>query len=77
MTYAQLTSMSTSERLSRFDLEIHKVGHQECLTVDRYIDMSARFVLKRYIFAFNWSNQSVSQLVSGRVHVWCGPPHHP
>jgi hypothetical protein len=26
--------MSASERLSRLDLEIHKVGHQERLTVD-------------------------------------------
>jgi hypothetical protein len=26
--------MSTSERLSRLDLEIHEVGHQERLAVD-------------------------------------------
>jgi hypothetical protein len=26
--------MSTSERLSRFDLDIHEVGHQERLIVD-------------------------------------------
>jgi hypothetical protein len=28
------TSMSISERLSRLDLEIYEVGHQERLTVD-------------------------------------------
>jgi hypothetical protein len=27
--------MSASERLSRLDLEIHEVGHQECIAVDR------------------------------------------
>jgi hypothetical protein len=26
--------MSTFERLSRLDLKIHEVGHQECLAVD-------------------------------------------
>jgi hypothetical protein len=33
-THAHPTPMSTSERLSRLDLEIHEVGHQERLTVD-------------------------------------------
>jgi hypothetical protein len=33
-TYTHHTLMSNSERLSRFDLEIHKVDHQECFTVD-------------------------------------------
>jgi hypothetical protein len=33
-THAHPTSMSTSERLSRLDLEIYEVGHQERLTVD-------------------------------------------
>jgi hypothetical protein len=33
-THAYPTPMSTSERLSRFDLEIHEIGHQERLTVD-------------------------------------------
>jgi hypothetical protein len=33
-THTHLTSMSTFERLSRFDLEIHEVGHQERLAVD-------------------------------------------
>jgi hypothetical protein len=33
-TYAHPTLMSTSKRLSRLNFEIHKVGHQECLTVD-------------------------------------------
>jgi hypothetical protein len=32
--YAHSTPMSTSERLSRFDLEIHKIGYQERLAVD-------------------------------------------
>jgi hypothetical protein len=32
--YVHLTSINTSERLNRLDFEIHKVGHQECLTVD-------------------------------------------
>jgi hypothetical protein len=32
--HAQLTPMSTSERLSRFDFEIYEVGHQERLAVD-------------------------------------------
>jgi hypothetical protein len=32
--YAHPTFMSTCERLGRLDLEIHKVGHQECLAVD-------------------------------------------
>jgi hypothetical protein len=29
--------MSTSERLSQFDIEIHEVGHQERLTVNENI----------------------------------------
>jgi hypothetical protein len=33
-THAHPTSMSIFERLSRLDLEIHKVGHQERITVD-------------------------------------------
>jgi hypothetical protein len=36
--YAHPISMSVSERLVRLDLEIHKIGHQECLTVDGDID---------------------------------------
>jgi hypothetical protein len=32
--YAHPISMSTSEKLSRFDFEIYEVGHQECLAVD-------------------------------------------
>jgi hypothetical protein len=35
--YVHPTPMSISERLSRFDLEIHEVGHQECFTVDRKV----------------------------------------
>jgi hypothetical protein len=33
-THAHPTSMSTSKRLSRLDLEINEVGHQERLTVN-------------------------------------------
>jgi hypothetical protein len=33
--YIYLTSMNISERLSRFDFEIHEVGHQERFTIDR------------------------------------------
>jgi hypothetical protein len=33
-THAHHIPMSTFERLSRFDLKIHEVGHQECLAVD-------------------------------------------
>jgi hypothetical protein len=32
--HTYFTLMSTSERLSRFDLEIHEVGHQERITID-------------------------------------------
>jgi hypothetical protein len=34
-THVHHTSMSTSKRLIQFDLEIHEVGHQERLTVNR------------------------------------------
>jgi hypothetical protein len=33
-TYAHPTSMTTFERLSQLDLEIHEVGHQERIAVD-------------------------------------------
>jgi hypothetical protein len=29
--------MSTYKRLGRLDLEIHEVGHRECIAVDRNI----------------------------------------
>jgi hypothetical protein len=32
--YVHPIFMSTSERLDRLDLEIHKIGHQERLAVD-------------------------------------------
>jgi hypothetical protein len=32
--YVHHISMSTFKRLSRFDLEIHKVGHQERIAID-------------------------------------------
>jgi hypothetical protein len=34
-THAHHIPMSTSKRLSRLDLKIHEVGHQERITVDR------------------------------------------
>jgi hypothetical protein len=33
-THVYPTHMSTFERLSRLDLEIYEVGHQECIAVD-------------------------------------------
>jgi hypothetical protein len=35
--YAHSISISTFKRLSRFDLEIHKVGHQEHIAIDNDI----------------------------------------
>jgi hypothetical protein len=36
-THTQSTSINTSERLSRLDLKIHKVDHQEYLAVNENI----------------------------------------
>jgi hypothetical protein len=36
-THAHLTSMSIFEKLSRLDFEIHEVGNQERLAVNRYV----------------------------------------
>jgi hypothetical protein len=33
-THVHPTPMSISERLNRFDLEIHEIGHQKHLAVD-------------------------------------------
>jgi hypothetical protein len=33
-THVHPISMSTSERVSRFDPKIHEIGHQERLTID-------------------------------------------
>jgi hypothetical protein len=33
-THVYSTPISTSERLSRFDLKIHEVGHQERIAID-------------------------------------------
>jgi hypothetical protein len=35
--YAHSISMKMSERLNRFNLEIHKVSHQERLAIDRNV----------------------------------------
>jgi hypothetical protein len=32
--HTHLTFISTSERLSRLDIEIYEVGHKKCLAVD-------------------------------------------
>jgi hypothetical protein len=32
-THVHFIYMNASERLSRLDLEIHEIGHQECLAV--------------------------------------------
>jgi hypothetical protein len=36
-THEHLTPMSTFKRLSRFDFEIHEVGYQECIAVDKNV----------------------------------------
>jgi hypothetical protein len=39
-THTYSISMNASERLSRFDLKIHEIGHQERLTVDDDVTFS-------------------------------------
>jgi hypothetical protein len=36
-THKHSISMSTFKRLSQFNLKIHKIGHQECIAVNRDI----------------------------------------
>jgi hypothetical protein len=43
-----LTSMSTFERLSRLDLEIHEIGHQKRLTVDETSPSTERIISRKY-----------------------------
>jgi hypothetical protein len=47
-TYTHHTPMSTSERLSRFDIEIHEVSHQECLAVDETSPPTERIISHKY-----------------------------
>jgi hypothetical protein len=47
-THVHLTPMSTSERLSRFDLKIHEVSHQELLTVDGDVTPTERIISRKY-----------------------------
>jgi hypothetical protein len=42
------TVMSTSERLSRPDFEIHEVGHQERLVVDGTSSLTERIISRKY-----------------------------
>jgi hypothetical protein len=46
--YIYPISMNISERLSRFDFEIHEVGHQERLTVDRDVTPTERIISRKY-----------------------------
>jgi hypothetical protein len=45
--YVHLTSINTFIRLTRLDLKIHEVGHQECLAVDGDI-ISERIISHKY-----------------------------
>jgi hypothetical protein len=47
-THAHPISISTSERLSRFDLEIYKIGHQELLAVDGMPPLTERRISRKY-----------------------------
>jgi hypothetical protein len=42
------TSMSTSKKLSRLELEIHKVGHQERIAVDETSSFIERIINRKY-----------------------------
>jgi hypothetical protein len=46
--YAYSTPMSTSEKLSRLDLEIHEVGHQEHFVVDGDVASPERIISRKY-----------------------------
>jgi hypothetical protein len=47
-THIHLTLMSTSERLSRLDLEIHEVGHQEYIAVNGTSSLTERIISREY-----------------------------
>jgi hypothetical protein len=47
-THAHPTLMSTSEKLSRFDLKIHEVGHQDRITVDETSALTERIISRKY-----------------------------
>jgi hypothetical protein len=42
------TFMSTSERLNRFNFEIHEVSHQKCLAVDMTLFFTERIISRKY-----------------------------
>jgi hypothetical protein len=47
-TYAYSIPMSTSNKLSRLDLEIHEVNHQEHLAVDENVASPERIISRKY-----------------------------
>jgi hypothetical protein len=47
-THAHHTPMSIFERLSRLDLEIHEVGHQERLAVDGTSPPTEKIISRKY-----------------------------
>jgi hypothetical protein len=47
-TYTHPTLMDTFKRLSRLDVEIHKVDHQERLTVDGDITPTKKIINHKY-----------------------------
>jgi hypothetical protein len=47
-THTHHTLMSTSRRLSRFDLEIHKIDHQKCIAVNGNVTTSKRIINHKY-----------------------------
>jgi hypothetical protein len=47
-TYTYFTPMSTSEKLSRLDLEIYEFGHQEHFVVDGDVASPKRIISRKY-----------------------------
>jgi hypothetical protein len=49
-TNAHPTPMSTFERLSRLDIEIHEVGHQERIAVDGDVEslLTEKIISRKY-----------------------------
>jgi hypothetical protein len=46
--HAHPIPINTSERLSRLDLEIHKVGHQERLAINGTSHLTERIISRKY-----------------------------